>query len=79
MIIKTADDKQADIQTLSGLLARPGLDSATRNRIETELRLVRAGARGEREAAYEIEFHFGANHNRMVIHDLRLDVDGRIA
>lgn len=79
MLIKPADDKQPDIEILSGLLARPGLDGATRGRIETELRRIRAGARGEREAAYEIEFYYGANPNRMTIRDLRLEVDGRVA
>ena len=34
---------------------------------------------GERDAAYEIEFHLGPNPNRMTIHDLRLEVDGRVA
>lgn len=79
MLIKSADDKQPDIDALNGLLARPGLDAATRRRLETELRRVHAGARGEREAAYEIEFYFGANPNRMTIHDLRLEVDDRVA
>jgi len=79
MLIKSADDKQVDIDTLNGLLARPGLEAATRRRIQTELRRVQAGWRGEREAAYEIEFHYGANPNRMTIHDLRLEVNGRVA
>jgi hypothetical protein len=79
MLIKPADDKQPDIDALNRLLARPGLDAATRRRTETELRRVQAGWRGEREAAYEIEFHYGANPNRMTIHDLRLEVDGRVA
>ena len=56
MIIKAADDRQPDIDLLNGLLARPGLADATRRRIEEGLRRVQAGARGEREAAYEIEF-----------------------
>jgi hypothetical protein len=79
MLIKSADDKQPDIDALNGLLARPGLDAATRRRVKTELRRVQAGSRGEREAAYEIEFYFGANPNRMTIHDLRLEFDGRVA
>jgi hypothetical protein len=79
MLIKAADDKQADIDVLNGLLARPGLDADTRRRIDTEVRRVQAGARGERDAAYEIEFHLGANPNGMTIHDLRLEVDGRVA
>jgi len=77
--IKAADDRQRDIDALSALLDQPGLDQATRKRIEVELRRVRAGVAGEREAAYEIEFHYGANPNRMTIHDLRLEVDGRVA
>jgi hypothetical protein len=79
MLIKAADDKQPDIDVLSGLLGRPGLDADTRRRIDTEVRRVQAGARGERDAAYEIEFHLGANPNGMTIHDLRLEVDGRVA
>ena len=34
---------------------------------------------GERDAAYAIEFHYGANKNRMTIHDLRIELDGRVA
>jgi hypothetical protein len=79
MLIKAADDRQPDVDVLTALMARPGVDGATRRHIEEELRRIQAGARGEREASYEIEFHFGANPNRMTIHDLRLEVDGRVA
>ena len=79
MLIKAADDKQPTIDALEALLARPDVDAPTRRRIEQEIRAVRAGAAGERDAAYEIEFHYGANPNRMTIHDLRLEVDGRVA
>jgi hypothetical protein len=77
--IKAADDKQPQIDELTTLAARPDVDAATRRQIETEIRKVRAGAAGERDAAYEIEFHFGAEPNRVTIHDLRLEVDGRVA
>jgi hypothetical protein len=77
--IKAADDKQPQIDELNALAARPDVDAATRRQIETEIRTIRAGAAGERDAAYEIEFHFGAEPNRMTIHDLRLEVDGRVA
>jgi hypothetical protein len=79
MLIKAADDKQRDIDTLESLLTRPGLDAGAHRRIETELRRVQAGIAGERGAAYEIEFHYGHNPHRMTIHDLRLEVDGRVA
>jgi hypothetical protein len=77
--IKAADDKQPQIDVLTALAARPTVDAAARRQIETEIRKVRAGAAGERDAAYEIEFHFRAEPNRVTIHDLRLEVDGRVA
>lgn len=79
MLIKTADDKQPDIDALDDLLQRPDVDLATRRRIEQETRTIRAGAAGERDAAYEIDFQYGARPNHMVIHDLRLEVEGRVA
>jgi hypothetical protein len=79
MLIKSADDKQPQVDALNALLARSDVDPATRRRIETEIRTTRAGAAGERDAAYEIEFDHGPNRNRMTIHDLRVEVDGRVA
>jgi hypothetical protein len=79
MLIKAADDKQPQIDALEALLTRPDVDAATRTQIDRELKTIRAGARGEREAAYEIDFHYAKHPNRVVIHDLRLEVDGRVA
>jgi hypothetical protein len=79
MLIKSADDKRPQIDALEALLARPDVDAQTRRRIEQEIRSIRVGASGERDAAYEIEFHYGESRNRMSIHDLRIEVDGRVA
>lgn len=79
MQIKAADDRTADIKVLEGLLARPALPMATRQEIEQEIRSIRAGVVGERDAAYEIEFYFGKSRNYVTIHDLRIDHDGRVA
>lgn len=79
MLIKPADDKTRDIQTLTELASRPGVPSDIRHRIEQEIRNIRAGQKGEAEAAYEMEFHFAASKNWMLIHDLRLECDGRVA
>ena len=79
MRLKTADDRQPDIDALEALLTRPDIDASTRTQIDREIKTIRAGARGEREAAYEIDFHYAPNPNRAVIHDLRLEVDGRVA
>ena len=79
MQTKAADDRQPDLDALDALLVRPDVDAATRKRIEREIKAIRAGVAGERDAAYEIEFHYGKSQNRVTVHDLRLEVDGRVA
>lgn len=79
MIIKEADDKKSQIEILQSLGARPDTSPDVRKRVEQEIRQMRAGIKGEAEAAYEIDFHFGAAKNYAVIHDLRIQVEGRVA
>lgn len=79
MLIKQADDKSKDIQALQGLASRTVATPDTCQRIEQEIRNIRSGMKGEAEAAYEMEFHFAASKNWMVIHDLRLECEGRVA
>ena len=79
MQLKAADDRTSDIAALEALASRPDIDVRAKQRIRDDLVRLRAGIRGEREAAYEIEFHLGSNPNRITIHDLRVEVDGRVA
>jgi hypothetical protein len=79
MLLKVADDKQPDIDALELLLIRLDVDGATKARIDREIKNLRAGVQGEREAAYEIDFHYAKHPNRAVVHDLRLEVEGRVA
>jgi Nuclease-related domain. len=79
MLIKSADDKQPSIDALEALLTRPDVDTAIKSKIDRELKNIRAGAKGERDAAYEIDFDYANEPQRVVIHDLRLEVDGRVA
>jgi hypothetical protein len=79
MQIKSANGREGDILALERLRERRDVPSATRSRIEAEIRLVQAGWNGERDAAYEIEFYFGRSPNWVTIHDLRLEVDGLVA
>lgn len=79
MLIKQADDKTRDIQTLTELASRSDVTPNVRQRIEQEIRNIRSGMKGEAEAAYEMEFHYAASKNWMVIHDLRLECEGRVA
>ncbi len=79
MLIKKAEDRTADIDALQALAARSDATDEMRKRIEQEIRNIRAGVKGESEAAYEIDFHYGSSRNWAVIHDLRIEVGGRVA
>jgi hypothetical protein len=80
MIVKHADDKTPHIEALEALLKRRNLDATQKRNIERDIRFMRAGMRGEKEAAYEINFYYGEkSENWCVIHDLRIEHEGRVA
>ncbi len=79
VLIKSDDDREPHIAALEALLRRPDVAAETRRRIELEIKRIRAGMAGERDAAYEVEFALGESRNRMTIHDLRIEVGGRVA
>jgi hypothetical protein len=77
MILKKADSKEAQIKELEYLMSIS--DATSRTGIEKELRRLRAGIQGEKNAAYLIDFSLSESKNSMVIHDLRLEFKGRVA
>lgn len=77
MLLKKADSKEPQIAELERLLA--GASGERRSRIEQELRIVRAGIKGEQDAAYHIDFYRKGSEHSIVIHDLRLEIDGQVA
>lgn len=79
MIIKKADDRISDIKTLKNLRALPYITDAQVKRVDRELVALRSGLKGEREAAYHIDFHYGDSLNYAIIHDLRIEHDGHVA
>ena len=79
MLIKSADDKTKDISSLESILTRSDLTNVTKKRIEQEIKNIHAGMKGEREAAYEINFHFEASPYWALIHDLIIECNGRVA
>ncbi len=73
MLIKQADDKTNDIDTLRTLLNHPAATPDTKKRIEVEIRNMSSGVRGEQDAAYEIGFHYDPSKNWAVIHECRVE------
>jgi Nuclease-related domain len=79
MLLKSADDRGADLRALEALRAQPGLDPRARRAIDEELWSIRLGAKAEADAAYQLDFDLRDSKHWAVIHDLRIDLDGRVA
>ena len=78
MIIKTKDSMDKAQQELESLLHLP-LNSKQRFLVERELKIMKAGARGEQDSAYFLDFSYGNSENWALIHDLRIEWQGRVA
>lgn len=76
MLIKSADDQSAFIAQLEQVAIGKGADA---KRAAEDLRIRKAGIKGESESAYLIDFHFANARNWAVLHDLRLEHNGRVA
>lgn len=79
MIIKDSDNRENDLSELNRLLELPQLSQEQKNQIQREIRNIQSGLKGEKEAAYQINFLYGNNKNWAVIHDLRLELEGHSA
>ena len=77
MLIKQADDRSEELAQLER--AAGALKGEAAKRAGGELRQRKAGLQGEADSAYQIDFHFRESPKRAVIHDLRLEYNGRVA
>jgi hypothetical protein len=79
VLLKSADDRGPDIAALEALRARPGLEQRTLRAIDDELWSIRLGVKAEADAAYQLDFDLRDNKHWVVVHDLRIEVEGRVA
>lgn len=79
MILKHKDDASLHLAELERLLKLPRLGRSQRKDVEDELWAVRLGNQGEKEAAYHLDFHWKNGLNSAIIHDLRIEHEGRTA
>lgn len=79
MIIKNACDRAEDIKCLKSLVNHPQTTTAIRTRILQQIQSIGKGVRGEKSAAYHINFDIKDSKNWAVIHDIRLENAGRVA
>jgi hypothetical protein len=76
MLIKKADDQSERINALESEMNGGGPNA---KRARDEFHIRSAGLKGERDSAYLIDFDYAKSPNWAVIHDLRLEHDGRTA
>ena len=81
MLIKEIDerDRKCDLTELKALLQLPHVSPYTKEQIKQTIRNIQSGLKGEKDAAYHINFYYENHKNWAVIHDLRLEVDGHSA
>jgi len=80
MLIKEKDpsSNEAAVKDLEAILQQK-LASDKRVLVERELAALRKGHKGEKDAAYLIDFDFGKSGNWAVLHDLRFETSGLVA
>jgi len=78
MIVKEKDSISGQIDQLEYLLQQQLIPSQ-KKQIETELKILRSGSKGENTSAYFLDFHFSETKNWAVIHDLRIELNGKVA
>ena len=79
MLLKSADDKSKRLALLQDLQSSPLLDNFQRQWLRSELNRQKKGIQGERDAAFYLNGHFKDDPNRLLLHDLRFEVDGEVA
>lgn len=79
MIIKPATGRSGDVEALKAILDRTDISERQRKAVEVELKKVKAGIKGEMEAAHYIDNQYRSADNFAVIHDLRIEHEGEVA
>jgi len=79
VLIKSADDKSKRLALLQDLQKSSYLDTRQKDWLRDELRRFKAGMEGERAAAFYLDGHYKDSPHNVLLHDLRLEVDGEVA
>jgi hypothetical protein len=78
MLIKERDNSE-DISELEWFLKNPKIPEQIKNKIEKEIKYIKSGITGQKEAEYNIDFHYKNSLNNYIIHDLRIELNGLVA
>lgn len=79
MILKRREDRNVSIAALERLMAHPDATRHDIQRLRQQIDAIIHGDLSEGKTANELDSHFGTSRNWVVIHDLRIEVDGLAA
>jgi hypothetical protein len=79
MLIKSPDDKSKRLKLLQELQQSEWLDERQRDWLRDQYWRLKPGVDGERDAAYFLDASFSGSKNHAVLHDLRIEADGKVA
>ena len=79
MLLKSADDKSKRLALLEDLQKSAHLDAQQKKWLREELQRCKKGIQGERESAHYLDSYFNGSESNVLLHDLRLVVDGDTA
>lgn len=79
MLIKSPDDKSKRLKLLQELQQSECLDERQRDWLREQYWRLKPGVDGERDAAYFLDASFSDSKNHAVLHDLRIEADGKVA
>lgn len=79
MLLKSADDKSKRVRLLEDLQQSSQLDARQREWLKEELDRLRKGIAGEKDAAHYLDSYLADGKYTVLMHDLRLEVDGQVA
>jgi hypothetical protein len=78
LIIKKKDSLDPQFNALRALQAL-NLNPRQQKAVESELRMMKAGAHGEQQSSYFIDYYFETASDWAVLHDVRFEHEGRVA
>jgi len=78
MLIKSTDDKSKRLALLDDLQKSSLLDRRQRDWLREEYVRTKRGLAGERDAAHYLDNYLKDDPDRMLLHDLRFEVDGDV-
>lgn len=78
MLIKSADDKSSKLKLLEAV-DKLQLNKQQREHLTDKLWKLRTGINGEKDAAFYIDNYLKDSEYYVIIHDLRIEIDGEVA